>query len=137
MQSLTSANAFNPGKGRLDYQADLLKIKHVNKKHGYRDHYFVDTPVIDRRIRNQYRRIQVAWHAGELARPQLRRLRRELTRIEGFKYDFASDGVITRYERHRLLRMINRNSRRIARARYGWKWWAYEFVRPYQAISTF
>lgn len=133
---LTPAEAFNPDKGQV-YKKNTLKRayeKNIRPKRGY---YHVDTPLIEKRIFSQHGRIRAAWRSGDSDRIELGRLRGRLRQIEDVRYEYASDGVITRYERHRLHRLLKLNSRRIARARYGWKWWAYEIARPYRSLSAY
>ena len=73
------------------------------------------TPRIDRRMRNQYRRIRRARRNGRLTRFEAWRVRGGLATIRQAKRWAARDGYIDRRERRWVLRMLNRNSRLINR----------------------
>lgn len=91
-----------------------------------RDHRRIDrfgsvaTPRINRRIRNQMRRIRLARETGRLSRFRAVRLRGRVFAIRSALQFAKLDGHVTRYERRRLNRMLNRNSDRIWRSvRFG------------------
>jgi hypothetical protein len=71
---------------------------------------------VRQRIRNQRKRIVRADERGDLRPREEERLRRKLREIrQTFRAYRDNDGVIGRYEEAELMRMLNRNSRRIAR----------------------
>ena len=73
------------------------------------------TPLINRRMKKQIRRIRNGRSAGKLTRHEARFLRSSLQEIRFRKRLAARDGVITRGERFRLHSMLDRNSLRIKR----------------------
>lgn len=80
----------------------------------------VATPRINRRIRNQMRRIRFARETGRLSRFRSMRLRGRVFAIKSALQFAKIDGNVTRYERRRLNAMLNRNSHRIRRSiRFG------------------
>lgn len=79
---------------------------------------FTATPGINRRIRRQARRIRRGRYDGSLNRREARRLRRGLYRIQRARLIALRDGYVSRYERRRLHRRLDRNSRRIWRLRH-------------------
>ena len=76
----------------------------------------VATPRINRRIRNQMRRIRIGRETGRLSRFKSVRLRSRVLAIRSALQFAKLDGHIARYERRRLNRMLNANSRRISRS---------------------
>lgn len=74
------------------------------------------TPRIDERLANQDARIRQGEANGELTRWEARRLLRAQREIVAARDMATSDGRVTRGERERLLAMLDRSSRRIARA---------------------
>ena len=97
-------------------------------------HSSVYTPGIERRIHRQKKRIRHARLNGSLTWLQARRLRRRLANVRRELWLASMDGNVTRYERRHLHRMLDRNSRRIARMRNnervgsrGRFWWGISF----------
>ncbi len=80
-------------------------------------HSSVYTPGIERRINRQKKRIRHARLNGSLTWLQARRLRSRLANVRRELWLASMDGKVTRYERQHLHRMLDRNSRRIARLR--------------------
>lgn len=76
------------------------------------------TPGISRRIRRQARRIRRGRIDGSLNRYEARRLRHGLRRIQQARLAAVRDGYVSRFERRRLHRRLDRNSRRIWRLRH-------------------
>ena len=99
-------------------------------------HSSVYAPGIERRIVRQRQRIRRARRDGSLTWWEARSLQFRLAGIRS-ELRFASlDGNVTRHERRHLSRMLDRNSRRIARfcnndrVRYGGRdgvWWDINF----------
>jgi len=75
----------------------------------------VATPRIDRRIKRQARRIRRGMRRGHLTRFETVRLRGRLFGIRSVRRLAKRDGRVTRRERNRLMRLLNRNSKRIQR----------------------
>ena len=80
-------------------------------------HADVFTPGINRRIRRQNRRIERGRSLGDLTRFEYRRLKFKLFQIRMVRRYAKFDGYVSRGERRRLHRMLDRNSRRIRRLR--------------------
>jgi hypothetical protein len=79
------------------------------------------TPGIHRRIHNQQRRIRRGVISGRLSRRETRIVRSGLHRVRRALRRARADGFVTRPERIRIHRMLDRNSHRIARfADNGW-----------------
>ena len=76
----------------------------------------VATPRINRRIRNQMRRIRIGRETGRLSRFKSIRLRGRVFAIRSALQFAKLDGHVARHERHRLTKMLNANSRRISRS---------------------
>lgn len=70
-------------------------------------------PGIDRRQRNQHRRIQYGKRIGSITPREAFRLERMLSRIELQEQRFKSDGRFTRAERVRIHRMLDHSGRSI------------------------
>ena len=77
-----------------------------------------NTPRVDRRERNQQRRIRQGVRSGELTKREAHRLRRQerVTRAE--ERAAKADGKVTKRERRHLNRRENRTSRRIYRQKH-------------------
>ena len=90
-----------------------------SRHYGYHDvrHGNTYTPGIDRRIRRQNRRIRRGRDFGDLTRGEYFRLKYRLFRIKNARRYAKIDGYVSRGERRRLHRMLDRNSRRINRLR--------------------
>ena len=73
---------------------------------------------VDRRQARQWDRIQNGIDSGELSRGEARRLMRGQRRIERMENRFERDGYISPRERRKLERALNRNSKRIKRAKH-------------------
>ncbi len=78
-------------------------------------HSSVYAPGIDRRIVRQRKRIRHAWRDGSLTWWEAQKLRSRLAGIRRELRYASFDGEIARYERRHLHKMLDRNSRRIAR----------------------
>ena len=76
----------------------------------------VATPVINRRIGNQMRRISRARDTGRISRFRSVRLRGRVFAIRSALRFAKLDGRVTGGERGRLISMLNANSRRISRS---------------------
>lgn len=76
------------------------------------------TPGIDKRERIQAGRIYSGVQDGSLTFRETGRLLRGQHRVHRTERRFKSDGVVTRGERYRLHRQLNRQSRHIYRARH-------------------
>ncbi len=77
-----------------------------------------DCTSIDERQLRQARRIQSGLERGELTRWEYERLRREQYRIERAEGRAWADGWLSKAERRRLHKMLDRASRHIYRARH-------------------
>ena len=97
---------------------------------------------VDRRQDRQWDRIQDGIDSGELTRREARRLMRGQRRIERMENRFERDGYISPREQRKLERALNRNSKRIKRAKHndhpgygyrsGWKDWPHRhYVERY------
>jgi hypothetical protein len=73
---------------------------------------------IDGRERCEQRRINQGVRSGELTRREAGRLRAEQFRISAYEARARSDGSLTRAERYRLDRMLDRASRDIYRQKH-------------------
>ena len=71
------------------------------------------SPGIDRRQRNQQRRIQYGKRIGAITPREAFRLERMLARIEHVERRFKADGHFTRAERTRIHGMLDRSGRSI------------------------
>lgn len=71
--------------------------------------------IVNRRIANQHRRIRRAARQGRLTWPEARRVRFELSHIRGFRARYLRDRRLSVREFRHLRRLLDRNSRRIAR----------------------
>jgi len=76
------------------------------------------TPGIDKRERQQRLRIRQGVRNGELTRRETRRLGLEQVRLRGYESRAKADGQVTRRERLRLNRSLNRTSRHIYRQKH-------------------
>jgi len=77
-----------------------------------------NTPRIDRRERNQQRRIRRGVRSGELNRREARRLERQQRVTRAEEAAAKADGKVTRRERRHLNRRENRTSRHIYRQKH-------------------
>ncbi|MGI9425308.1 MAG: hypothetical protein ACR2PA_19100 [Hyphomicrobiaceae bacterium] len=75
------------------------------------------TPGIDKRIKRQRKRIRRGRRSGDLTFGEFQRLRFGLARIRAARQFAKFDGHVSRNERRRLHRMLNRHSRKINRLR--------------------
>ena len=73
------------------------------------------TPRVDRREWRQHQRIQHAWRSGCLTRAERARLVAGQRRVHLMEWRAKRDGHVDRFERRRLARAQNLESRRIAR----------------------
>ena len=73
---------------------------------------------VDRRQDRQWDRIQSGIDSGELTRREAKRLMRGQRRIERMENRFERDGYISPREQRKLERALNRNSKRIKRAKH-------------------
>ena len=76
------------------------------------------TPRIDHIQAHQAQRIQQGLASGQLTPHQAHHLGRQQARIEAFKAQARSDGVVTAGERHRLAKMQRHASRSIWRHKH-------------------
>jgi hypothetical protein len=76
------------------------------------------TPRVDARERNQQKRIEQGVKSGQLTARETRTLERQEGRIRADKMLAKSDGVVTKAERHKLHRELNRESHRIYRKKH-------------------
>ena len=77
-----------------------------------------ETPKVDRRERQQQRRIQHGVRSGALTRREARRLERQQAVTRAEEAAAKADGKVTRSERRRLRRRENRTSRHIYRQKH-------------------
>lgn len=77
-----------------------------------------NTPGIDKRQANQERRIDQGIASGELTKREAARLDRGQDRVDAMENRAKADGVVTRYERRRIHRAQNVESRRIYRQKH-------------------
>ena len=107
--------------GALVLAAPLTTSAQAQSRHqgGYHDIRWGDTyaPGIDRRIRRQNRRIRRGREFGDLTRGEYFRLKYQLFRIKNARRIAKIDGHVSRGERFRLHRRLDRNSRMIRRLR--------------------
>lgn len=73
---------------------------------------------IDRRQERQSKRIRHGVRSGELTRWETKKLRKQQRRIARMERRFTADGRVTRKERKRLVRALDRASDRIAEAKH-------------------
>lgn len=73
---------------------------------------------VDRRQANQERRIRAGLHKGDLTRGEARKLRREQDKIERMEARYTADGHLSKKERIRIDRALDRASERIYAARH-------------------
>jgi len=95
-----------------------------NSGYGYDHGYggYERVAIVNRRIRNQSRRIRRGRYTGRLNWVEARRARFELSHIRGFRSRYLRDGRLNRFEWRHLRRLLNQNSRRIRRmANNGWR----------------
>jgi hypothetical protein len=76
------------------------------------------TPYINRREREEQRRIRQGIRSGELTRREAGRLEAEQARIRVAERFARADGTVTRRERYRLNRMLDHASRDIHRQKH-------------------
>jgi F0F1-type ATP synthase membrane subunit b/b' len=76
------------------------------------------TPYINRREREEQRRIRQGVRNGELTRREAGRLEAEQARIRVAERFARADGTVTRRERYSLNRMLNHASRDIHRQKH-------------------
>jgi hypothetical protein len=76
------------------------------------------TPGIDKRLDNQERRIQRGEKTGQLTEREAGRLERRQDKIQGDLDTAKADGAVTRNERAKLHRELNRSSAAIAREKH-------------------
>ncbi len=76
------------------------------------------TPGINKRQRNQQRRIRQGVKSGELTKSETRHLEKEEGKIEADKLEAKSDGSVTPAERAKLQREENHASRDIYRKKH-------------------
>ena len=104
--------------------AGTLGLSAAAQARGYGDGYGKYLPQhrfekrVDRRQDRQWDRIQNGIDSGELSRGEARRLMRGQRRIARMEDRFESDGYISPRERRKLERALNRNSKRITRAKH-------------------
>ena len=77
-----------------------------------------NTPRVDRRERNQHRRIRQGVRSGELNKREARRLRHQERVTHAEEAAAKADGKVTKRERRRLNRRENRTSRHIYRQKH-------------------
>ena len=104
------------GKQTLELRYDDVRFDRVRRDTRRFDRFgSIATPRINRRIANQIRRIRRGYNSGRLSRFQTARLRGRVFAIRSALRFARFDGDVSRHERRRLVRMLNRNSRRINR----------------------
>lgn len=77
-----------------------------------------NTPRVDRRERNQQRRIRRGVRSGELTHREARRLERQQAVTHAEEAAAKADGKVTKRERRHLNRRENRTSRHIYRQKH-------------------
>ena len=76
------------------------------------------TPGIDKRERNQQRRIDQGVKSGELTKGEAARLEKEQGKIRAEEAAMKADGKVTKEERKELHKDLNKASKDIARAKH-------------------
>lgn len=77
-----------------------------------------DAATVNQRQRNQERRIEQGVQSGHLTDKETARLEKEQAEIADEEKAFRSDGKLTRRERAKLQRDLNRSSRHIYRQKH-------------------
>lgn len=106
---------------KIELRGDGIQLI-VNRHDGRRFKWLgsVRTPRINRRIKNQMRRIARGRDTGRISRMSGIRLRSRVFAIRSALQFAKLDGHVSRVERNRLLNMLDANSDRIRRhARFG------------------
>jgi hypothetical protein len=75
-------------------------------------------PVVNKRQRHQQKRIVQGIRSGELTRGEVLRLEKEQARIRREERRFKADGVLTKRERIKLHRDLDRASRHIYKEKH-------------------
>lgn len=76
------------------------------------------TPGIDRREARQHERIREGARCGQLTRGEARRLRAGQRHIHRMEFRAKRDGQVSRRERYRMQRTLDREGRRIYRLKH-------------------
>jgi hypothetical protein len=76
------------------------------------------TPRIERREARQHYRIAEGWRSGDLTRAEARRLRAGHRHVHRLERRAERDGFVTRFERRRIERAQDRQSRAIYRLKH-------------------
>jgi len=76
------------------------------------------TPRVDRREWRQHARIRQGWQSGRLTRREHARLRAGQLRVHRMEWRAKRDGHVDRFERRRLTRAQNHESRAIWRLKH-------------------
>ena len=76
------------------------------------------TPRVDARERHQQKRIEQGVKSGELTKGEVHRLERQEGRIKASEAIAKADGKVTPRERAKLNHQLNRESKRIYRAKH-------------------
>ncbi|MBI1805952.1 MAG: hypothetical protein HYR76_02735 [Ignavibacteria bacterium] len=76
------------------------------------------TPVVDKREKNQQARIKEGVKSGELTNRETIRLEKQEGKIKADEMMAKSDGKVTKAERRKLHRELNRESKRVYRAKH-------------------
>ena len=106
----------NGARQSLEWRNDDVRFDRVRRDQRRFDRFgSIATPRINRRIANQIRRIRRGYNRGRLSRFQTARLRSRVFAIRTALRFARFDGDVSRHERRRLNRMLNRNSQRINR----------------------
>ena len=95
----------------------IYKQKH-DRQHQGTGRLGIKSPRINKRERNQTKRIGQGILSGELTRGEAARLGKQQARIHRQERRFKSDGTFTKRERARVHKSQNRASRRIYRAKH-------------------
>ncbi len=78
----------------------------------------IHDPGVNKRQRNQKKRIVQGMRSGELTAREAGRLRKEQAKIRREERRFKSDGMLTERERVKLHRDLNRSSKHIYRQKH-------------------
>jgi hypothetical protein len=77
-----------------------------------------NTPVIDKRLDNQEKRIGQGVSSGQLTPKEAARMERKEAKIRAAEDKAKSDGTVTKKERAKLTKMENKQSKRIYRQKH-------------------
>jgi DNA repair exonuclease SbcCD nuclease subunit len=77
-----------------------------------------NTPRVDKRETRQQRRIEQGAKSGELTKKEVNRLERREAKIKADEINAKADGKVTKAERQKLHKELNRTSKQIYRQKH-------------------